>query len=133
MKTIIIACAGGATSGLLGNKVLKEAEKEGIKGGSIWMADLDNEEMYREAIRDKKLFIIYGPAQAITKENIEKYKGSMNILPDYIFIAPQMRHIVDIIKKDCGDMVGIESIGFQDFGMMRGEKILQRIKEVVVL
>lgn len=130
MKIIIIACAGGATSGLMGTKVLKEAAKEGIRGASIWMADLDNKEFYRETTKDKDLLIIYGAAQSVTKENIFRFKNKLNILLDYIFIAPQMRHVVDTIKKDCGQEIGIESIGFQDFGMMRGDKLLQRIKEV---
>lgn len=130
MKIIVIACAGGMTSGLLCSKVIKETEKLGMKGSYISMHELFDQKMDIENSEKLDLLLIYGAAQSVTKEKL-KQASTLNISIDYIFIAPQMRHVVHIIKKDCGDSIGIESIGFQDFGMMRGDRVLDRIKEVV--
>ena len=131
MKTIMIVCSGGNTSGLLATKVAKESEKEGIKTGHVWMYDMNSKENMDEVLKDRDLLIIYGAAQHVTKELLDSYgKKSLNV--EFVFLAPQMRHLAEILKKECSH-IKFEGINFQDFGLMRGDLIFRRIKEALDL
>ena len=131
MKIVMIVCAGGATSGLLATKIAKESLKEGIKTNHIWMYDMKVDGLMDELTRGTDLFIIYGSAQHVTKELLDGYKRE-NLNIEYVFLAPQMRHLADTLKKECED-IRFEGINFQDFGMMKGDKIFKRIQEVIDL
>ena len=54
MKTVMIVCAGGATSGLLAAKVAKESEKIGLKTNLLWMHDVNVKDNADETMKGKR-------------------------------------------------------------------------------
>lgn len=131
MKTVMIVCAGGATSGLLAAKVAKESEKIGLKTNLLWMHDVNIKDNADETMKGNDLLIIYGAAEKVSKELLKSY-GAGKLHVECVFLAPQMRHLSENLKKECQD-IHFEGINFQDFGLMRGDKIFGRIKELINL
>ncbi len=127
MKIIVIACAGGATSSLLCTKVKKAAFESGYKCEFEYASVLDDINALEKYENDGlDLLILYGGAALFTRncfsdEKLSKVKMAM--------IAPQMRHMMGDVEKECNRLsIPVSAIPMEDFGMMRGEKIFNQIK-----
>lgn len=127
MEIVVIACAGGATSSLLCTKVKKAANQNGYECDFDFAQILDNESALK-TFEEKgvELLILYGGAALFTKnyfsdEVLSKIKLAM--------IAPQMRHMMKEVEEECNRLsIPVSAIPMEDFGMMKGEKIFNQIK-----
>lgn len=99
MINIILLCAGGMSSSLLMKKVAEAAEKEGIEI-SVSAHGVD-----------------------FAKE-VSKSKNA-----DIILIAPQVRYMIDKVKKEV--TIPVALIEMKTYGLMNGKAIIDQVKELL--
>ncbi len=132
MKIVVIACAGGATSSLLCSKVRKVAMENGYSCEFDFAQILDNDNMIKKLEESGlDLLILYGGAALFTKNSFSDEKLS---LIKMAMIAPQMRHMMGEVEKECRRLsIPVSAIPMEDFGMMKSDKIFKQIKECLNL
>jgi len=100
---IILACAGGMSSGFVADALKKEIEKDGIADVVV------------EAMSDSKI-----------KEEINKKAW------DIVLLAPQVKFQSEKIKALCGEKnIPVYDIEGTSYTMMGAPKIYQDIKEIL--
>lgn len=129
MNILIMACAGGMTSSLLGSKIVKAGNELGYKialeglGFNNSLKDLEKYNVY-------DILIIYTGGVVINKALIDtlgkEIKG--------VLIGPQIRYMADEIKKNLeGTNIPCESIDVKSFESMDGKAILKQALSVMNL
>lgn len=100
--TIMLVCNAGMSTSLLVTKMVKAAKEKGIEAN-----------------------IFAGSATEVT-DNLEREKV------DIILLGPQVRFMKSQLEKQLsGKEIPIEIINTQDYGMMKGEKILDFALEII--
>jgi PTS system cellobiose-specific IIB component len=104
-KVIALACSAGMSTSLLVKKMQDAAAAEGL-----------DYEIYAE------------PAAEI--DNM--FSGMGHSKPDVLLLGPQVSYMKGDAKKK-GDAAGIpvDVINMQDYGMMKGDKVLQAAKALM--
>lgn len=101
-KTIMLVCAAGMSTSLLVTKMQKASEEKGL---------------------DAEIF-------AVSASEADATIQSKN--PDVVMLGPQVRFMKDQFEEKLSDSgIGVEVINMQDYGMMNGEKVLNRALEII--
>lgn len=101
-KTIMLVCAAGMSTSLLVTKMQKAAEEKGV-----------NAEIF-----------------AVSASEADATIQSKH--PDVVMLGPQVRFMKDQFEEKLADTgIGVEVINMQDYGMMNGEKVLNRALEII--
>lgn len=100
-KTIMLVCAAGMSTSMLVTKMQQAAEKKGL------VADI------------------------FALSTNEADAGLANKDVDVLFLGPQVRFMKDQFEKKVADKgIAVEVIDMKDYGMMNGEKVLERALEL---
>jgi PTS system cellobiose-specific IIB component len=95
--TIMLCCAAGMSTSILVNKMKEAAQKEGL---------------------DAKIFACPA-AEADEKLAAEEI--------DCILLGPQVRYMLNSFKEKVADKnIPVDVINMQDYGMVKGDKVLQQ-------
>lgn len=95
MKKIYLFCAAGMSTSILANRMQEVAEKNNL---SV----------------EIKAFSYSKIKQIVDEKN-----------PDVILLGPQIRHLYKGIVETYGKMCPVAIIDSEDYGMMRGDKVLR--------
>lgn len=102
MKTIVLVCSAGMSTSLLVTKMQKEAEKNNI---------------------ETDIF-------AISASEVDDVMAKKSI--DVLLLGPQVRYMkAQFEKKLKGTNIPVDSIDMRDYGMMNGEKVLNKALELI--
>lgn len=96
MKKILLVCCAGMSTSLLVTRMEKEAQEQGLDV-KIWATN----------------------EKAIAKDWEQEPA-------DVVLVGPQIRYLLNRIKKDLNNAVPIELIDMRTYGMMDGKKILKQ-------
>lgn len=100
--TIMLVCSAGMSTSMLVARMQKSAEKEGI---------------------DAKIF-------AVSANDADRHLASEEI--DVLMLGPQVKFMKsNFDKKVEGKNINVDVIDMQDYGMMNGEKVLQRAIDLI--
>lgn len=120
MKKLLIVCAGGATSSLMAQNVVKEAEKQGMTAALLFPEDLKYNRF--ESHQDKDLVVVMGPIAMVTTSRLQGYAKV-----DAVLVSPQVKYlfknaetILNGLEIPCANMDSLV------FGRMRGDIILKQ-------
>lgn len=101
-KTIMLVCAAGMSTSLLVTKMQKAAEEKGV---------------------DAEIFAVSASEADATIQSKH---------PNVVMLGPQVRFMKDQFEEKLADTgIGVEVINMQDYGMMNGEKVLNRALEII--
>ncbi|MBC1584609.1 PTS sugar transporter subunit IIB [Listeria seeligeri] len=121
MKTLMIVCAGGATSSLMAQNVVKSAVSEGMDAVLVFPEDVKYQDRFRENFGERDLVVVMGPVGAITAWKFRDYKEQV----DAVLVAPQVKYMYKTVEEVLGELaIPCANIDSLDFGRMRGDKIL---------
>ncbi|MBC1489246.1 PTS sugar transporter subunit IIB [Listeria sp. FSL L7-1485] len=121
MKTLMIVCAGGATSSLMAQNVVKSAVSEGLDAVLVFPEDVKYQDRFRENFGERDLVVVMGPVGAITTGKFRNYKEQV----DAVLVAPQVKYMYKTVEEVLGELeIPCANINSLDFGRMRGDKIL---------
>ncbi|MBC1484426.1 PTS sugar transporter subunit IIB [Listeria sp. FSL L7-1509] len=121
MKTLMIVCAGGATSSLMAQNVVKSAVSEGLDAVLVFPEDVKYQDRFRENFGERDLVVVMGPVGAITAGKFRNYKEQV----DAVLVAPQVKYMYKTVEEVLGELeIPCANINSLDFGRMRGDKIL---------
>ncbi|EAC6230849.1 PTS sugar transporter subunit IIB [Listeria monocytogenes] len=121
MKTLMIVCAGGATSSLMAQNVVKRATSEGMDAVLLFPDDVKYKDSFREKYSERDLVVVMGPVGAITAGKFRDYKEQV----DAVLVAPQVKYMYKTVEEVLGELsIPCANIDSLDFGRMRGDKIL---------
>ncbi|AIS62340.1 PTS sugar transporter subunit IIB [Listeria ivanovii] len=121
MKTLMIVCAGGATSSLMAQNVVKSAVSEGLDAVLVFPEDVKYHDRFRENFGERDLVVVMGPVGAITAGKFRDYKEQV----DAVLVAPQVKYMYKTVEEVLGELeIPCANINSLDFGRMRGDKIL---------
>lgn len=121
LKTLMIVCAGGATSSLMAQNVVKSAVSEGLDAVLVFPEDVKYQDRFRENFGDRDLVVVMGPVGAITAGEFRDYKEQV----DAVLVAPQVKYMYKTVEEVLGELeIPCANINSLDFGRMRGDKIL---------
>ncbi|EFS00573.1 PTS sugar transporter subunit IIB [Listeria seeligeri] len=121
MKTLMIVCAGGATSSLMAQNVVKSAVSEGMDAVLVFPEDVKYQDRFRENFGERDLVVVMGPVGAITAGKFRDYKEQV----DAVLVAPQVKYMYKTVEEVLGELaIPCANIDSLDFGRMRGDKIL---------
>ncbi|MBC1480282.1 PTS sugar transporter subunit IIB [Listeria seeligeri] len=121
MKTLMIVCAGGATSSLMAQNVVKSAVSEGLDAVLVFPEDVKYQDRFRENFGERDLVVVMGPVGAITAGKFRDYKEQV----DAVLVAPQVKYMYKTVEEVLGELaIPCANIDSLDFGRMRGDKIL---------
>ncbi|AIS59513.1 Phosphotransferase system cellobiose-specific component IIB [Listeria ivanovii subsp. londoniensis] len=121
MKTLMIVCAGGATSSLMAQNVVKSAVSEGLDAVLVFPEDVKYHDRFRENFGERDLVVVMGPVGAITAGKFHDYKEQV----DAVLVAPQVKYMYKTVEEVLGELeIPCANINSLDFGRMRGDKIL---------
>lgn len=99
-KTIMLVCASGMSTSLLVSKMKKAAEEKGV---------------------DAEIF-------AVSASDADANLASKNI--DILLLGPQVKYVhKQFEEKLAGSSTKLDVINMQDYGMMKGEKVLTEALE----
>ena len=99
-KTIMLVCASGMSTSLLVSKMKKAAEEKGV---------------------DAEIF-------AVSASDADANLASKNI--DILLLGPQVKYMHKQFEhKLAGSSTKLDVINMQDYGMMKGEKVLTEALE----
>ena len=96
MKKILLVCCAGMSTSLLVTRMEKEAKTQGIDA-KIW---------------------------ATSEANLEKELGDDGA--DVILVGPQIRYLMNNIKKATNNSIPVELIDMRTYGMMDGKAVLKQ-------
>lgn len=121
LKTLMIVCAGGATSSLMAQNVVKSAVSEGLDAVLVFPEDVKYHDRFRENFGERDLVVVMGPVGAITAGKFRDYKEQV----DAVLVAPQVKYMYKTVEEVLGELeIPCANINSLDFGRMRGDKIL---------
>ncbi len=121
LKTLMIVCAGGATSSLMAQNVVKSAVSEGLDAVLVFPEDVKYKDRFRENFGERDLVVVMGPVGAITAGKFRDYKEQV----DAVLVAPQVKYMYKTVEEVLGELaIPCANIDSLDFGRMRGDKIL---------
>ncbi len=121
LKTLMIVCAGGATSSLMAQNVVKSAVSEGMDAVLVFPEDVKYQDRFRENFGERDLVVVMGPVGAITAGKFRDYKEQV----DAVLVAPQVKYMYKTVEEVLGELaIPCANIDSLDFGRMRGDKIL---------
>lgn len=121
LKTLMIVCAGGATSSLMTQNVVKSAVSEGMDAVLVFPEDVKYQDRFRENFGERDLVVVMGPVGAITAGKFRDYKEQV----DAVLVAPQVKYMYKTVEEVLGELaIPCANIDSLDFGRMRGDKIL---------
>lgn len=121
LKTLMIVCAGGATSSLMAQNVVKSAVSEGMDAVLVFPEDVKYQDRFRENFGERDLVVVMGPVGAITAGKFRDYKEQV----DAVLVAPQVKYMYKTVEEVLGKLaIPCANIDSLDFGRMRGDKIL---------
>lgn len=121
LKTLMIVCAGGATSSLMAQNVVKSAVSEGLDAVLVFPEDVKYQDRFRENFGERDLVVVMGPVGAITAGKFRNYKEQV----DAVLVAPQVKYMYKTVEEVLGELeIPCANINSLDFGRMRGDKIL---------
>lgn len=121
LKTLMIVCAGGATSSLMAQNVVKSAVSEGLDAVLVFPEDVKYQDRFRENFGERDLVVVMGPVGAITTGKFRNYKEQV----DAVLVAPQVKYMYKTVEEVLGELeIPCANINSLDFGRMRGDKIL---------
>ncbi|MDT0109507.1 PTS sugar transporter subunit IIB [Listeria booriae] len=116
MKKLLIVCAGGATSSMMAQRVVQEAEKEGMKAKLLFPEDLKYDRV--KAHDDKDL----GPIDMITTLRLQGFSRV-----DAVLVSPQVKYLFKNAEKVLQQLeIPCDNIDSLSFGRMRGDLILKQ-------
>ncbi|PKR83797.1 PTS sugar transporter subunit IIB [Heyndrickxia camelliae] len=102
MKTIMLVCSAGMSTSLLVTKMQKSAEAKGIE------ADIF----------------------AISASEVDSTLQKKNI--DVLLLGPQVRFMKPQFEKKLkGQNIPVEAINMQDYGLMKGENVLEAALKLI--
>ncbi len=117
----MIVCAGGATSSLMAQNVVKSAVSEGMDAVLVFPEDVKYQDRFRENFGERDLVVVMGPVGAITAGKFRDYKEQV----DAVLVAPQVKYMYKTVEEVLGELaIPCANIDSLDFGRMRGDKIL---------
>ncbi|MBC2257693.1 PTS sugar transporter subunit IIB [Listeria booriae] len=120
MKKLLIVCAGGATSSMMAQRVVQEAEKEGMKAKLLFPEDLKYDRV--KAHEDKDLVVIMGPIDMITTLRLQGFSHV-----DAVLVSPQVKYLFKNAEKVLQQLeIPCDNIDSLSFGRMRGDLILKQ-------
>lgn len=121
LKTLMIVCAGGATSSLMAQNVVKSAVSEGMDAVLVFPEDVKYQDRFRENFGERDLVVVMGPVGVITAGKFRDYKEQV----DAVLVAPQVKYMYKTVEEVLGELaIPCANIDSLDFGRMRGDKIL---------
>lgn len=121
LKTLMIVCAGGATSSLMAQNVVKSVVSEGMDAVLVFPEDVKYQDRFRENFGERDLVVVMGPVGAITAGKFRDYKEQV----DAVLVAPQVKYMYKTVEEVLGELaIPCANIDSLDFGRMRGDKIL---------
>lgn len=121
LKTLMIVCAGGATSSLMAQNVVKSAVSEGLDAVLVFPEDVKYQDYFHEKFGERDLVVVMGPVGAITTAKFKDYKAQV----DAVLVAPQVKYMYKTVEEVLGELeIPCANINSLDFGRMRGDKIL---------
>lgn len=116
LKKLLIVCAGGATSSMMAQRVVQEAEKEGMKAKLLFPEDLKYDRV--KAHDDKDL----GPIDMITTLRLQGFSRV-----DAVLVSPQVKYLFKNAEKVLQQLeIPCDNIDSLSFGRMRGDLILKQ-------
>ncbi|WP_088809064.1 MULTISPECIES: PTS sugar transporter subunit IIB [Listeria] len=123
MKTIMIVCAGGATSGLMAQYVVKSAKEQNLDAALLFPEDVKLKADFFQKNKDRDVVFFMGPVTAITSAHFRDFKEQV----DAVLVAPQVSYMYKEVEKVLGE-IGIPSAKIDSlaFGRMEGAKILEQ-------
>lgn len=74
MQALMIVCAGGATSSLMAQNVVKSATSEGMDAVLLFPDDVKYKDSFLEKYSERDLVVVMGPVGAITAGKFRDYK-----------------------------------------------------------
>ena len=126
MRTVIVSCATGGTSGLFGEKIKKSALTQSLKAYVDSVGAIRDKSRWGKILEmNLDLLILYAPTDLFLKSDIlEIQKDKIHM----VFIAPQMRYLKNhVVEKANKYGVPVEDIPMEDFGKMQGDNVLRII------
>ncbi|AQY51628.1 PTS system transporter subunit IIB [Listeria weihenstephanensis FSL R9-0317] len=118
MKKLLIVCAGGATSSLMAQNVVKEAEKQGLTAKLLFPEDLTYNRVDQYA--DKDLVVIMGPIGMVVTTRLKGYSKV-----DAVLVSPQVKYLFKNAEKVLNELeIPCANIDSLAFGRMRGDIVL---------
>ncbi len=123
MKKIIIACAGGMSSSLLVQKIVKAAEDVGLKAEMDIVQTLSSFTRFDDSV--DIAFLVTG-THAFNKVTFENFNEKI----DFIMVAPQVRYLINDVKKMIDSLnleIPVEQIHSIDYGRQNGKAVLDVI------
>ncbi len=130
MKRIMIACAGGMSSSLLAKNMVKAGEAKGYKIGMKVVYSKAEYDNYDEDV-DIALFVT--SVIAFSKPHLKAAKNSTH-RADAVLIAPQVKYVMDQMKKDTeslGIKMSVGVIDMKDYGTNNGEAVLEQALKLI--
>ncbi len=127
MKKVIIACAGGMSSSLLVMNMVKVSQNAGMKAAMDVVRGMPTFDRFDE---DLDIAFIVTGTYAFSKIAFEKYTDTI----DFIMIAPQVRYLINDIKKMLLDLdldIPVAQIQPIDYGRQNGQAVLDVILEAI--
>lgn len=120
MKKLLIVCAGGATSSLMAQNVVKEAEKQGMTAALLFPDDLQYNRF--ESHQDKDLVVVMGPIAMVTTSRLQGYAKV-----DAVLVSPQVKYLFKNAEAILNELeIPCANIDSLSFGRMRGDVILKQ-------
>lgn len=120
MKKLLIVCAGGATSSMMAQRVVQEAEKEGMKAKLLFPEDLKYDRV--KAHEDKDLVVVMGPIDMITTLRLQGFSRV-----DAVLVSSQVKYLFKNAEKVLQQLeIPCDNIDSLSFGRMRGDLILKQ-------
>ncbi|WP_430535459.1 PTS sugar transporter subunit IIB [Listeria rocourtiae] len=120
MKKLLIVCAGGATSSLMAQNVVREATKQGMSAALLFPEDLQYNRF--ESHQNKDLVVIMGPIGMVTTTRLQGYAKV-----DAVLVSPQVKYLFKNAETVLNKLeIPCANIDSLSFGRMRGDVILKQ-------
>ncbi|MBC1744046.1 PTS sugar transporter subunit IIB [Listeria welshimeri] len=121
MQTLMIVCAGGSTSSLMAQNVVKSATLDGMNAVLVFPEDVKYKDSFYGKYSEHDLVVVMGPVGVITAGKFRDYKEQV----DAVLVAPQVKYMYKTVEEVLGELnIPCANIDSLDFGRMRGDKIL---------
>lgn len=122
---VYICCSGGATSGMLCQKIA-EASHKTVTAGYIYDLLRDMEQLLSEY----ELVLACGPVDVLHESNF-KHLGLEGKV-DCILISPQVRFMAPMVKGYFDNLhIPLDVIEMRTFGTMNGAKVWENIQAML--
>lgn len=105
---------------MMAQRVVQEAEKEGMKAKLLFPEDLKYDRV--KAHEDKDLVVIMGPIDMITTLRLQGFSRV-----DAVLVSPQVKYLFKNAEKVLQQLeIPCDNIDSLSFGRMRGDLILKQ-------